>query len=326
MDYTLVNQTCQDDGTGSLEVFPSGGNPPYTIYVNDVEMTSNPTMGFIPGKYEIRIVDSQNCTRSDSIESFTLVALNPQISADPVTGFTPLTVNFDFTADSAASWVWHFSETESDTNKSTSFTFTEYGNHEVILGVNSGPPYYCTETTTVNIFVDIIVTIEANSVFTPNADGHNDFFEVKTVGVKDLEVNIYNQWGNKVYEFNEIDGKWDGNTSTGAESPDGTYFYSLTATGVNDLIYNKKGSVLLLRHGAAAYPNPVTDRVTLETYETLQPPVYISVYSIFGQLSYSEIVDDPGYMHLDLSGLPGGIYIIKASDGARDCYARIIKK
>jgi gliding motility-associated-like protein len=325
LDYTLLNETCQDDGSGRLELFPSGGNPPYTIFLNGEQLESTLITNFSPGKYEIRVVDAQDCSRIDSIESVTLVVMNPQIIADPLTGFTPLTVDFDFTSDGATSWVWHFSETESDTNQVTSHTFTEYGNHEVILGVNSGPPYYCTETTTINIFVDIIITIEANSVFTPNEDGYNDYFEVKSVGLKDMLVKIFNQWGNKVYEISEVDGKWDGNTTGGAEAPDGTYFYSLVATGVNDLVYERKGSVLLLRHGAAAFPNPVTDHVNIKPYETLQPPVIISVYSVFGQLSHSEIIEDPGNINIDLSNLPGGIYMLKASDGSRDCYVRIIK-
>jgi len=325
LDYTLVNENCHGDGTGSLELFPSGGNPPYTIYLDDQVIASNPVMNFQPGKYEVRIVDSKNCTRTDSVESISQISMDPQIFADPLTGYTPLTVNFDFTANDPASWVWHFTEEISDTSKQASFTFTEYGNHEVILGVNSGPPFYCTETTTINIFVDIIVTIEANSVFTPNVDGHNDFFEVKSVGLKSLLVKIFNQWGNKVYQITEVDGKWDGKTSSGAEAPDGTYFYSIVATGVNEKIYEQKGSVLLLRNGAAASPNPVTGHVRITSYETLESPVNVSVYSIFGQLSYSKIIDDPANITLDLSLLPGGIYIVKASDGKRDCYVRIIK-
>jgi len=53
--------------------------------------------------------------------------------------------------------------------------------------------------------------------------------------------------------------------------------------------------------------------------------VSISVFSVFGQLSHSEVIEDPGNINIDLSNLPGGIYILKASDGSRDCYVRIVK-
>ena len=325
LDYTVVNETCQDDGTGSLEFFPLGGTPPYKYYLNGQE-TGSFISNFSPGKYEVRVEDSNGCSQTDSVECVTLVKLNPEIIADPLSGYTPLTVNFDFTANDPASWVWHFETDLSDTNKVTSFTFTEYGNHEVILGVNSGPPYYCTETTTVTIFVDIIITIEPNSVFTPNNDGHNDYFEVKSVGLKDMNVKIFNQWGNKVYEITEIEGKWDGTTSGGAEASDGTYYYSLNATGINDKSYERKGSVLLLRHGAAAYPNPVTDHVVIEPYEVMDGPVEATVYSVYGQFSHSEIINDPGNIILNIEDLNSGTYIVKISDGKKVCYARIIKK
>ncbi len=145
------------------------------------------------------------------------------------------------------------------------------------------------------------------------------------MGLKALQVKIFNQWGNKVYEITEVDGKWDGKTGGGAEAPDGTYYYSIVATGLNEKIYEQKGSVLLLRQGAAASPNPVTGHVRITSYETLESPVSVAVYSVFGQLSYSKIIDDPANIDLDLSQLPGGIYIIKASDGKHDCYVRIIK-
>lgn len=325
LDYTVGNQTCQDDGSGTLEFFPQGGTPPYKYYLNGQE-TGSFVSNFLTGKYEIKVEDANGCTKTDSVECVTLVKLNPQIIADPLSGYTPLTVNFDFTATDPASWVWHFETDLSDTNKVTSFTFTEYGNHEVILGVNSGPPYYCTETTTVTIFVDIIITIEPNSVFTPNDDGHNDYFEVKSVGLKEMNVKIFNQWGNKVYEITEIDGKWDGTTSDGVEAADGTYYYSLNAVGINDISYDRKGSVLLLRHGAAAFPNPVTDHVVVEPYESLEGPLTVTVYSVYGQLSHSEIIEDPANITLNLESLESGTYIVKVSDGKKDCYARIIKK
>jgi gliding motility-associated-like protein len=325
LGYMLVNETCLGDGSGSLEIIASGGNPPYNYYLNDQLLTGNTISGFSPGKYKISIVDVQNCSASDSVESISSLLMNPQIQATPLSGYTPLTVNFDFTADSADTWIWHFPGSITDTGHQPTFTFTEYGTHVVNLAVNSGPPHFCTETTSINIFVDIIITIDINSVFTPNEDGFNDYFEVKSVGLAEMNVKIYNQWGNKVYEITEVDGRWDGTTSGGAKAPDGTYFYSLRAKGVNDQLYDRKGSVLLLRHGAAAYPNPVNSQLKVETYESLQSPVSISVYSVYGQLSHSEVINDPANLVVDLSHLKNGIYILKASDGKRDCFVRIIK-
>jgi len=253
--------------------------------------------------------------------------MNPQIIANPVSGYVPLTVHFDYTANSAVSCTWHFSESDSDTNKSATYTFLTKGSHEVVLEVQSGPPHFCIETASIEIFADtVIITIEVNSVFTPNGDEHNDFFEIKSSGLKELNVNIFNQWGNKMYEIEEVDGKWDGNTKGGAKAPDGTYFYALRAKGLDEQFYDRQGSVLLLRNGSKAFPNPVIDKVNIKIYDPLQAPVNVAVYSVFVQLAYSAIIEDPENIVIDISHLSSGIYILKVTDGSRDCFVRIIKK
>jgi gliding motility-associated-like protein len=323
--YNIVNETCLGDSTGSIEIIVSGGYPPYNLFVNGAAITDDSLFNLTSGQYEIRVEDSQNCSLTDTVEIFPSIMMNPQIQANPLSGNAPLTVEFDFTADNVWRWTWYFSDVDVDTNKATSFTFEEYGYHEVILQMQSGPPYYCVELATIQIFVDISVSISANSVFTPNGDGYNDFFEIKTTGIKEMDVNIFNQWGNKVYKITEVNGKWDGDTDEGAKAPDGTYFYAMKAIGYNDLTYDRQGSVLLLRHAAEVFPNPVSDNVNLKIYDQLQPPVCVSVYSVFGQLVQTESIADPQKIIIDVSHLKGGIYVLKANDGNRTYFIRFIK-
>jgi len=94
-----------------------------------------------------------------------------------------------------------------------------------------------------NIFcVDTCRQYVLPSVFTPNGDGHNDFFhpcddstdaalQKKNCppykNVKDVEMKIYNRWGNLVFETTDKDIKWDGtNKYTKGECPAGVYFYT----------------------------------------------------------------------------------------------------
>jgi gliding motility-associated-like protein len=325
LDYNLINETCRGDSTGRVELMATGGYPPYNYFVNGTQVAGNMITPFPSGKHEIRVEDSQNCSFNDSIESYPLVNMDPQIQANPLSGYAPLTVDFDFTVNNAVGWTWHFTELQTDSNKSVTYTFLDYGTHEVVLDVASGPPYFCTETAVIEIFVDVIVTIDPNSVFTPNGDGYNDFFEIKTQGVKVLNVSIFNRWGNKMFEIDSVNGKWDGNTTAGAKAPDGTYFYSLVAKGLDERNYERKGSVMLLRHGAETYPNPVENKVNIKINDPLDAPVTISVYSVFGQLVHSEILDNPENLVVDISHLSSGIYILKVNDGKQDYFARIIK-
>lgn len=63
------------------------------------------------------------------------------------------------------------------------------------------------------------------NAFTPNKDGIND--DIGILGFADeIELRIYNRWGEIVYRSFEIKERWDGTFLKG-ESPTGTYIYQL---------------------------------------------------------------------------------------------------
>ncbi len=49
--------------------------------------------------------------------------------------------------------------------------------------------------------------------FSPNGDGVNDFFTLYGTGDKKVSVEIFNRWGNKIYENNDYQNGWDGTSS-----------------------------------------------------------------------------------------------------------------
>ena len=63
----------------------------------------------------------------------------------------------------------------------------------------------------------------------------------------------------------------------------------------------------------------------IKTYDVPDAPALVEVYSIFGQLAHSRIINDPSKIILDLSFLDSGIYILRISDGNKNSYVRIIK-
>ncbi|ODS77010.1 MAG: hypothetical protein ABS46_18580 [Cytophagaceae bacterium SCN 52-12] len=67
------------------------------------------------------------------------------------------------------------------------------------------------------------------SSFTPNSDGNNDYW-TPVRKIDQLEVWVYNRWGECVYYSNESDHKWDG-TYKGVKLPAGTYAYRFLAYG-----------------------------------------------------------------------------------------------
>ena len=64
------------------------------------------------------------------------------------------------------------------------------------------------------------------NVFTPNGDNKNDFFEIRNVCYySKFRIIIFNRWGNKMYESNNPNFKWNGQTEGGTDASDGVYYW-----------------------------------------------------------------------------------------------------
>ena len=84
------------------------------------------------------------------------------------------------------------------------------------------------------------------NAFTPNNDGNNDVFRVRSNFADELEMLIYDRWGQEIFRTtNPADG-WDG-TFKGAELPPDAYAYYIRVRCINAEEYKKKGNVTLLR-------------------------------------------------------------------------------
>lgn len=86
------------------------------------------------------------------------------------------------------------------------------------------------------------------NVFTPNNDARNDVFKVSASGIRSFNCSIFDRWGLKMYEWNDVSGWWDGKTKTGAPAPDGSYFFIITYTDENDISKTEKGFLSLFRN------------------------------------------------------------------------------
>ncbi len=69
--------------------------------------------------------------------------------------------------------------------------------------------------------------------FTPDGDNFNDYFVIPGLGqYTQVELEIFNQYGNRVYQSKNYQNDWDGTSSvTGSPVDDDTYFYVLTLDG-----------------------------------------------------------------------------------------------
>jgi hypothetical protein len=63
--------------------------------------------------------------------------------------------------------------------------------------------------------------------------------------ITEFRAVILNRWGNKLYEWTDIDGGWDG-TYNGKVVKDGVYFVIVKARGADGVEYNIRKDVNVL--------------------------------------------------------------------------------
>jgi gliding motility-associated-like protein len=112
------------------------------------------------------------------------------------------------------------------------------------LGTRADCPEYLSNqregsATTDGIFVP--------NTFTPNNDNRNDKFKVYSAVTRSVHWMVFNQWGEKVFESNEIMGEgWDG-IYKGKPQPIGVYVYVVSGVLLDGTKVTKKGSFNLVR-------------------------------------------------------------------------------
>ena len=69
------------------------------------------------------------------------------------------------------------------------------------------------------------------NVFTPGDDISNNTFVIDGESIKEYSIKIFNRWGERVFESEDITVSWNGKVNnTGIECPSGTYFYIINYT------------------------------------------------------------------------------------------------
>ena len=237
-------------GTGSITLMANSTatnivylwvGPSATSIVNPNNIP-NPVVTDI-GTYTLTVTDNLTNCQSTATVIASQANVTASITANPTTGLSPLTVNFTGSGAGATSFNWNFGGTNSSTLQNPSNIFVT-GTYTVTLTTSSGS---CSATASITIIVEDELTLEIPNVFTPNDDGVNDLFTIKSSGISELSLQIFNRWGQILYQFSGNKASWDGLTAQGVKVPDGTYFYFIKASGFNGKIIEQQGTVNLFR-------------------------------------------------------------------------------
>ncbi len=210
----------------------------------------------ILGVYTLYCTPNLTCEGSQLKYSYsTLPQINAGFVCDNIKGFAPLTVNFTNTSQISTSSgntssVWSYgngtSQNTINYSNTTSATYTAAGTYTTMLLVSKNN---CVDTAWQIIEVELPSMIKIPDVFTPNGDGTNDVFFLQTSTLKEINAQIYDRWGNEVFESKSVTGNiaWDGKNLKGNECAAGVYFYKINAMGADDKVYDQKGNICLFR-------------------------------------------------------------------------------
>lgn len=109
---------------------------------------------------------------------------------------------------------------------------------------------YCLKDFDVLIYVSDLICDEPNifipNAFTPNSDGENDVLFLRGNNILEIDLKVYDRWGELVFETNDQSIGWDG-VYKGVSLDPAVFVYHLKVRCENDLSYFKKGNVTLIR-------------------------------------------------------------------------------
>ena len=226
---------------------PSGGTPGYTYTWSNGEQ-NNIDVDLGQGEFIVTVTDTKGCTYVDSFALTYQRGLSVEAGADDTVnlGGTATLTAVPTPAENDISYYWTPDyKLSCNTCQITTATPLQTMTYIVYATDTSG----CKASDSVTVYVNVQYDLYVPSAFTPNGDGINDYFEI--FGNKSawnyVDIKIFDRWGEKVFESNDLYFQWDGTYRGQIQQPD-VFVYILTvgyidghSTGV------LKGSITLIR-------------------------------------------------------------------------------
>jgi gliding motility-associated-like protein len=199
--------------------------------------------------YSVTATNAAGCTQALAFAVNTLdVAVTARTDKDTLCFGQAAQLNAEATGGTTYSYSWTPAITLTNSTIANPIAQPE---ESVSYTVTVTADNLCQSTATVDIFVISNQCVEPYifipKAFTPNGDQNNDFFIVRGVNIKDLYFVVWNRWGEKMFETEDVNSPgWDGSFNGKDLTPD-SYSWYVRVTCGNGAIYTKKGDVTLLK-------------------------------------------------------------------------------
>ena len=248
LPVATLNSTpaCYSANNGTATAVANGGAAPYSY------TWSNGQAGAIAnslyaGTYVVTITDANYCTANASTVvtepsgPLTVMAnpVSPQIALGKSIIINLSNSYNEINASYLTSPAFALSCNDCPQFEASPYQTTTY---QVTVTDSNG----CTGDGNFTIIVDEAVPVFIPNVFTPNGDGQNDTWGIYSSAIKQVSLSVFNRWGEKVFETDNLNQLWDGSYN-GKPAPEGVYVYTAAIVFLDNKTTKLKGSVTLLR-------------------------------------------------------------------------------
>ena len=271
LTYTVIGRssTCSDSGTqtlylyaplkvtmspdticlgqqkGVVQVNVTGGKSGFNYLWNNSLPNGPGPFVVAPGSstyYVCTVTDGCNNSVTDSMQVFTAPVPVASFKATPNNVLGGQFVVFVNTSTGATSYIWNLGNGDTAMVPEPYYEYNIPGTYIATLVASN--QYGCRDTASDTVHVTGGIYVP--NVFTPNGDGINDVFHVTAGGMKTYDIEIFNRWGQLVFEANAPDIDWTGRSQSGVMESDGTYYYIIKATDYTNKQYNLDGYLQLI--------------------------------------------------------------------------------
>jgi gliding motility-associated-like protein len=226
------------DGTASVTA--SGGDGNYT-YLWSNNATTASISGLAPGTYTVTITDGNGCTGTATAIVGTVSTANINAGPDVVitTGSTTTLV-----ATGGVTYSWTPSTGLSCTNCSSPDANPDTTTMYIVTATDANG---CVGSDTVIVYVEEPCgNLWVPTAFSPNADYNNDKLCVYGGCILSMTFQIFDRWGEVVFETTTNELCWDGYYKD-KQMNSGVFAYYLIATLSNGDVVEKSGNITLVR-------------------------------------------------------------------------------
>ena len=230
---TITGDTlfCQGDST----TLTATGAASYLWNTNLTNKSINVKEG---GTYSVVGTDTRGCQRSASLktEEVPLPSVNLSLSSTNINNkYNQVTYSIPQQPD--VNYLWSFGDGTTSTLSSGIHDYIITGESAIdTTSLTATDQYGCTNKSSKIVEEEPFVP----NVFTPNGDGHNDYF------MPDYEMQLFDRNGILLYTGTINSKGWDGTYNGKKMDPD-TYFYILHYVDAMHQLQTKKGYVVLVR-------------------------------------------------------------------------------